>query len=244
MSRFFAPKENVKGDQIYIDGQDARHIVNVMRLSPNDKVVVFDGTGKEYVGFIKEIKPKRVLVEIVETRIPKKEKLTSVTLAQAIPKKNKMDYIVEKATELGVDSIVPVMSERTVVRLDELKGDKRSERWQKIAKEAAKQCGRSDVPEIKPIMKFYNAVDAINDYDIALVACLSDGTVSIKNAIRGFEGLRILAFIGPEGDFTPDEIRMAGENKNCKFVSLGTRVLKSDTAGLYVLSILNYELSQ
>jgi len=243
MSRFFAPRENIKGDTIYIDGQEARHIINVMRLAINDKVVVFDGTGKEYVGFIKEMKPRALSVGIVETRIPKAEQLPSITLAQSLPKKDKMDYIVEKSTELGVTSILPVISERTVTRLDEAKSDERLKRWQRIAKEASKQCGRQDIPEIKPIKKYYNAVDNIDKYDLTLMACLSEETTSIKQAIRDFNTGKIIIFIGPEGDFTPDEIRMAKDNSSCKFISLGRRVLKSDTAGLYLLSILNYELS-
>jgi len=242
MSRFYAPGENIKGNLIHIDGQEARHILNVMRLGSGDKVVVFDGTGKEYAGFIKEVKSKSLIVEIIKVKSPKKEILPAITLAQAIPKKQKMDYIVEKATELGVSEIIPVISERTIVKVDEIKLDKRSRRWQKIAEEAAKQCGRSDIPKIKKADKFYNVISSVNDYDLSLIAHLAEERIPLKESLIGFRNGKIIVFIGPEGDFTPEEILMAKETPS-KFISLGSRVLKSDTAGLYVLSILNYELS-
>jgi len=242
MSRFYAPRENIKGNLIHIDGQEARHILNVMRLGAGDKVVVFDGTGKEYAGFIKAVKSKSLIVEIIKVKSPKKETLPSITLAQAIPKKQKMDYIVEKATELGVAEIIPVISERTVVKVDETKSDKKRKRWQRIAQEAAKQCGRSDVPKIKETDKFYNVISNVNDYDLSLIAHLEDERVSLKEALSDFRNGKIIIFIGPEGDFTPEEILMAKETPS-KFISLGSRILKSDTAGLYALSVLNYEFS-
>jgi len=243
LSRFFAPKENVKGNLIYIDGREARHILNVMRLGEEDKVVVFDGTGKEYTGFIKTAKLKSLTVEIITTRSPKDESLPQITLAQAIPKKEKMDSIVEKATELGVSAIAPLISERTVVELEEGKAFGRVERWRKIARESSKQCGRTRVPEIKDIRKFSDAACDINDFDLGLMAHLSGNTRSLKDAISGFVGGKIIVFVGPEGDFTPEEIRLT-EDTGCKFISLGRRVLKSDTAGFYILSVLNHEFSR
>lgn len=242
MPRFFAPKENIKGNLIYIDGQEARHILNVMRLRENDKVIVFDGTGKEYTGFIKQTKPKSLTVEIISTRAPKVDTLPEITLAQAILKKEKMDYVIEKATELGVHGIIPLVSERTIVRFENDKAIDKLTRWKKIAIEAAKQCGRCDVPEIKDVQKFYNAIDNINNFDLALMGCLSEDTIAFKEAVSDFKTGKIIVFIGPEGDFTPDEILMA-KDTSCKFISLGKRILKSDTAGLFVLSVLNYEFS-
>lgn len=243
MPRFFAPKENVKGNLIYIDGQEARHILNVMRLRENDKVIVFDGTGKEYTGFIKQANPKSLIVEIISTRAPKVDTIPEITLAQAILKKEKMDYVIEKATELGVHGIIPLVSERTIVRLQNDKAIDKLTRWKKIAIEAAKQCGRTDVPEIKDVQKFYNAIDNINNFDLTLMGCLSEDTIAFKEAVSDFKTGKIIVFIGPEGDFTPDEILMA-KDTSCKFISLGKRILKSDTAGLFVLSVLNYEFSR
>jgi 16S rRNA (uracil1498-N3)-methyltransferase len=243
MSRFFAPKENIKGNIIYIDGQEARHILNSMRLKENDKVVVFDGTGKEYTGFIKNARPKSLTVEIIKARSPKIETIPEITLAQAIPKKEKMDYVIEKATELGVHAIIPIITERTIVRLEKNRAANKVVRWNKIAVAAAKQCGRRDVPEIKDVRKFYNVIDDIDKFDLALMAHLSEDTTPFKEAITEFTTGKIIIFIGPEGDFTPDEILMA-KNTSCKFISLGNRVLKSDTAGVFALSVLNYEFSR
>jgi len=243
MSRFYAPPENIKGSTIYIDGQEARHILNVMRLKENDKVVVFDGTGTEYIGFIKEVKLKSVLVEVVSTRTPTLEKIPEITLAQCVPKKDKMDYIVEKSTELGVKTIIPLLSERTISTPMEKKVTQRLERWKKIARAASKQSGRLDVPNILKVEKFYNIIDKVNEYDLALLAYLSEDTIDIKTALSDFETGKIIVFIGPEGDFTPEEIKIAQDNTSCKFITLGKRVLKSDTAGLFVLSVLNYELA-
>jgi len=175
--------------------------------------------------------------------MPKKEALPLVTLAQCVPKKEKMDYIVEKATELGVYSIIPLLSERTIVKPAEKSASNKITRWKKIAREAAKQCGRIDVPQITEIKKFYNVIDKIDSFDLALMACLSEETIGIKESINDFESGKIIIFIGPEGDFTSEEITMAKET-SCKLISLGRRILKSDTAGLYVLSIMNYELSR
>jgi len=244
MSRFFVPKENIKGNLIYVDGREARHILNVMRMKGGDKVLVFDGTGKEYTGFIKEAKQKSLVVEIISVETPVKEKFPQITLAQSIPKKERMDYIVEKSTELGVESIMPIISERSVVDPACDGQQKKIERWKRLTVEASKQCGRADVPEVKGIRKFYDIIYEISDYDLALMAYISRGTTHLRDAISGFTSGKVILFIGPEGDFTPDEVKMAEQSENVKFVTLGERVLKSDTAGLYILSVLNHEFSK
>lgn len=243
MSRFYVPREFVKGKTIDISGDEAHHILDVMRLKPLEKVVVFDGTGKEYVGFIREAKRKSLTVEVTETRDVSAGKKIAVTLIQAIPKKDKMDRIVEKATELGVDSVVPVVTSRTIVDWDEAKRSSAAERWRRIAKEAAKQCGRTDIPEVSGVRPFSEAVSSFGTYDLAILAALSYETVELKSALAGFSGKTIAIAIGPEGDFTPDEIRDA-LRAGARTVSLGPRVLKSDTAGLAVLAILDHEFSR
>ena len=243
MSRFYVPKECVKDDKIVIKGKEAHHILRVMRLKEGDKVVVFDGTGCEYMGFIKEADERRekALVEVVRTEKPPKESVPEIILAQAIPKRKKMDYIVEKATELGVSRIIPLVSERTIIRPHDGKNsNEKIKRWRRIARETSKQCGRSDIPVIDKITLYREMPSRLDEYDIALMACLENERVSIKKAIEGFSRGKILVFIGPEGDFTQDELQMADKD-NCRFISLGNRVLKSDTAGLFVLSALSYE---
>ena len=243
MSRFYVPKESIKGKIITITGDEAHHILDVMRLKVLDKVVSFDGTGKEYTGFIKDVRPKSLTVEIVETRKTPKRALAAITLIQAIPKKDKMDYIVEKSTELGVNSIIPIITERTIPSWDDRKRNIQAERWSKIAREASKQCGRTDVPEIGSIQDFKNIVKNPNPYDLSLIAALSEEAMELKDILSGFRGRNLAIAIGPEGDFTDSEIRDA-RNAGFKLISLGERVLKSDTAGLALLAILNYEFSK
>lgn len=242
MSRFFVDREAVRGNNILIGGKEAHHILDVMRLKELDRVVAFDGTGKEYVGFIRETKRKSLLVEIVETRSPVSKERSRITLIQAIPKKEKMDYIVEKSTELGVYSIVPVVTKRTIPKWDDRKNLLSVARWRKIAKGSSEQCGRLDLPIVSGIRSFSDSLKDSSDYDLTLMAALSDEAIRLKDALTDFTGGKVAVAIGPEGDFTPDEIRKA-EDVNFKLVNLGPRVLRSDTAGLAVLAILNYEFS-
>lgn len=250
MNRFYVSKENVRKDEIIVQGKEAHHILDVLRLQENDKVIIFDGTGNEYIGFIdsrgkdNKGRNKKLIVKIVRTESPPKEAIPEIVLAQAIPKKGKMDYIVEKATELGVSIVVPVVTERTITRPnDDMHSKKMVERWQKIAIEASKQCQRLTIPVINKITDFGEVTNHISQYDLAILASLAGKTVSVKESLTDFKSGKILVFIGPEGDFTPEETRMADKD-NCRFVSLGKRVLKSDTAALFMLSVLNYEFME
>lgn len=243
MSRFYTPKEFFKGNLIRIEGKEAHHILRVMRLKKSDKVVTFDGEGKDYSGFIKDIGPKSLVVEITKMVPHVHTNKARMTLLQSIPKKEKMDYIVEKAVELGVSSIIPVLTGRTVPDWDDAKKARRLERWRKIAIESSKQCGNPDVPEIPGVKDFAEAVSSIDGYGLKLIAALSDEAIRLKEALSGFKGGRIAVFIGPEGDFTASELETAME-AGFTLVDLGQNVLKSDTAGLFVLSILSYEFSK
>ena len=246
MSRFYVSPENVhlQRKEIQVGVEESHHIVDVMRMRESDKVVVFDGTGNEYTGFIETIKnrTKEVTIRIIRTDMPPVEKVPEVHLAQAIPKKNRMDYIVEKATELGASRIIPFVSDRTIVRPGKASAVRKNSRWKAIAKESTKQCGRSDIPEISEISSFEGVLDKCEEYDVVLFAWLSEETVPIRTSLENFKTGKILVMIGPEGDFTPKEVSRAVAD-NCKFVSLGKRVLRSDTAGLFVLSVLSYEFS-
>jgi 16S rRNA (uracil1498-N3)-methyltransferase len=242
MSRFFVPKEAVRGKNIFVKGDEAHHIINVMRLKADDKVVTFDGTGNEYVGFIKEIKRKDLVIEIIETKTPLNKESSKIILLQAIPKKDKMDYVVEKSTELGVRAIVPFVARRSIPDWDGPKKAANVDRWRKIAREAAKQCGRSDIPDVGEIKNFSDIFKGSDLYDLGMIAALIDNTVPVKCALKDFKGGNIALAIGPEGDFTPDEVRQAVD-VHFKPISLGPRVLKSDTAGLAALAMINYEFS-
>lgn len=243
MSRFFVPKDSVKRGVISVTGQEAHHIADVMRLKPKDKVVTFDGTGKEYIGVIKEAGKKSVVIEVIETREAAKARAPGVTLIQAIPKREKIEYLIEKATELGVGSIVPVFTGRTIPDWDPEKRASHVVRWRKIAREASKQCGRPDIPNIPDIARFSDVINDERCSGLKLIAALEDGAEPIRRALKDFKGDHICIAIGPEGDFTPDEVKDAF-GRGFKPVSLGIRVLKSDTAGLFALSAIDYEYSE
>lgn len=241
MSRFYIPKNKIQGSEATIEGDEAHHVAGVMRLGEGDSVVVFDGEGKEYTAVIKSlnIRRKRVTLSLVSSSSFSFESHNRITLAQAVPKKGKMDLVVEKATELGVFRIIPLLTQRTIVKPGPAPSLKMTNRWKKIAVSASKQCGRTVVPEVAGITRFADLAATASEYDMALMACLVEGTVPLKEVISGVLPEKILILIGPEGDFTPKEVEMA---RGCGFglVSLGPRVLKSDTAGLFVLSVLDY----
>ncbi|MFC1577242.1 16S rRNA (uracil(1498)-N(3))-methyltransferase [Candidatus Omnitrophota bacterium] len=242
MSRFYVPKDSVRGREIHILGSEAHHIFDVLRLKENDPVCAFDGTGKEYLGTIKTASKRSVIIGISATEEARQEDHAEFVLVQAVPKKDRMDNIVEKATELGVRSIIPALTERTVVRLEGDRLKKRHQRWVRIAEQASQQCGRVKVPAIEKPISFRGALGIVKEMDLKLIACLEKDTKNIKDALAGFQGKGIALFIGPEGDFTGEEVS-AAKAEGAVSVSLGPRVLKSDTAGIALLSILDYEIN-
>lgn len=244
MSRFYVRPERVKGSRIYVDKEESHHIIDVMRLREGDSITAFDGTGKEYAGTIHSIKDKEVIIDVSKINIADKRRSVSIALAQSIPKKDKMDLIVQKATELGIDEIFPVESSRTVVRPRDERKRHKIERWQKIAVEASKQCGRTELPKIRDIVRFDAVLDFISKYDLAIMPCLSERAVAFKEALKNLNRPeKILVIIGPEGGFSKEEIASAGA-KGSVLVSLGNLVLKSDTAAIAALSILNHEFAR
>lgn len=241
MSRFYISPENIKDGQIYVSGKEAHHILDVMRLKRNDEVIAFDGLGNEYRGRISDTKEKTLVISILE-RLKKNPLAVNIALAQAIPKRDKMDYIVEKCTELGVRSMIPMITERTVVRMDKTDREKRRARWIRIAEEASKQCGRSDIPEIKNILSFEDAVKSTRNYNLKLIPSLIGERKELKCVISNKKISDAVIFIGPEGDFNDSELKLALLNGFCA-VSLGPLTLKSDTAAIAAVSILNYALN-
>lgn len=245
MSRFYAPKENIQGSQAVIIGEEGHHLIHVMKLRKGDNVIIFDGEGSEYHGNIASAdgKSMTVIVDIFRICPAAADNGMRITLAQALPKKRKMDVIVEKATELGVSSIIPLTTSRTIVKPSSAEAEKMVKRWRNIALAASKQCGRALIPEISGITRISDIIREpakYQKYDLVLFACLSEGTVPLKQAVNGRLFSNTLIFIGPEGDFSPDEI-VSARKAGWMMVSLGKRVLKADTAGIFVLSAIAYE---
>ena len=242
MSRFFVTPDSVKNGKIYAGKEESHHIADIMRLKEGDEVTVFDGSGKEYTGRIESIRNKNVIIGVDKVAVTTPKSSAEISLAQTLIKKDKIDYIVEKATELGVSEIIPIETKRAVVRPGESRKEHKLERWHKIAIEAAKQCGRTDLPCIKEIRQFEDLLKDFCKYDGVIMPCLTEKTISLKDAVsRLKDSKKILLMIGPEGDFTPAEIARAEEN-GALLVSLGGLVLRSDTAAVATLAMLNYAL--
>lgn len=240
MRRFYVPHDCVLKDMIHIRGDEAHHARDVMRLDAGDEIIVFDGTGYEYVGVIEKMDKKDIIAKINKV-IKKEADIFKLALAQAIPKLNKMDLIVEKATELGVGRIIPVITNRTVVQMDSTKTIPKIDRWKRLTIEASKQCGRLTVPEINTVESFQDSLSHIKEYELAIIPCLYEGVEKLKDVLRGNIAKSAIIYIGPEGDFTEDEIKIA-RSKGAKPVLLSEEVLRSETAAISVLSIINYEL--
>ena len=239
MNRFFVEKISPKDKLIILsDYAQLHHLRDVLRIRLFEQVAVFDGSGNEYIAAVAEIGPEAVKLEIKERR-QAREPGVKITVACAIPKKVKMDDIVDKLTQLGVQRLIPLQTERVVVRLDKQKKLQRLSRWQKIALSASKQSQRSSLSEIDPITEFKDAVLAGSGFDLKLIPTLEGRRRSLKQVFSGFSGKieKVMLLIGPEGDFTPGEIALAKEAGFLP-VSLGHQVLRVDTAAIASVSFI------
>lgn len=225
--------------------EDRRHYLkSVLRMKEGDPLTLFDGCGHEYEGVIGRISPAELEVRILKkSRLPE-DKGSRIILCQSVPKAGKMDFIVQKATELGIDRIIPFLSLRSVSRPAVDKAVRRVDRWQKIAVEAARQCGRVDVPAVHEIVTFTEMLDLSGTAEHKIIFWEEETKIGLRQVFLGTEGPKtgslIFTVVGPEGGFTADEIKEAKE-KGFRSVSLGRRVLKVETAVLAILSIIQYE---
>lgn len=258
MPRFFAEPEKVSDKRIIIEGDDVNHISRVLRMRPGEELTVSDGTGMDYLCTIGSIEADAVVLNILNSWPSYTELPVEVTLFQGLPKADKMELIIQKTIELGVHEIVPVAMSRCIVKLDDKKAAKRTARWQGIAEAAAKQSGRSIIPEVTEPMTYGEAIRYAGEMDAILFPYENaKGITETRNVIgelkrkaeAGNEGtaesenkpLRIAVFIGPEGGFSEEEVAKA-EAAGAKIITLGKRILRTETAGLAVMAILMYEL--
>lgn len=247
MRRFFVEAENIKKDKVTIRGEETRHIAQVLRLGEKDRIKVFTRKGREYLIEIREASKKEVIGKILKGTKLKTEPRVSITLVQGLPKKDKMDFIVQKATELGVKKVIPVITQRTIVKLDREKAKARQVRWQRIALEAAKQSGRAIIPEVDGVTTFVQSLNNISEENLNLIPWEEEETTSLKKVLKRHTShishptSQITVFIGPEGGFTLEEVRAAKE-RGAIPVSLGPRLLRTETAGLATLAMILYEL--
>ncbi len=253
MYHFFVEPSQVSEREIEIRGRDVNHIRNVLRMRRGETLTVSDGFGHEYLCRLSEFPEDSVRLEILEHRAVSSELPSRIVLFQCLPKGDKMDLIVQKAVELGTSAVMPVASGRCVVKLDEKKAGNRQARWQAIAESAAKQSGRARVPEILPVTDFAAALTAARDLDVRLIPyecadeLLTEGQSPMEytRALLGSiqRGQSVGVFIGPEGGFDKSEVE-AAMDAGFSPVTLGKRILRTETAGLCILSVLMFQLEE
>lgn len=243
MYRFFVEESQINGNRVHITGTDVNHMQHVLRMKQGEEVCISTGGDKEYRCAILDFLEDEVLLEVRFVKENDLELASKIYLFQGLPKNDKMELIVQKAVELGVYEIIPVATKRAVVKLDDKKATKKVERWNSISEGGAKQSGRNIVPKVKGVMTYKEAMQYAKDLDVVLLPYeLAEGMEDTKQSIEAVKaGMSVGIFIGPEGGFETSEVEYALE-QGAKAITLGRRILRTETAGLTILSILMYHL--
>lgn len=245
MQRFFVEPHQIEEEkhQILVTGGDVNHMKNVLRMRPGEEVWISDGQGKEYHCSIEAYGEEGAMLHILYVQEAQYELPNRIYLFQGLPKGDKMELIIQKAVELGAYAVIPVETKRCVVKLDAKKAEKKVVRWQQISESAAKQSKRMLVPEVRPVMSFKEALKAAEELDICLIPYeFARGMKETREIIGTITpGRSIGIFIGPEGGFEENEVAAAVET-GAKPITLGKRILRTETAGLAILSVLMFNL--
>ena len=249
MPKFFVKEEQIQENQIIILGQDVNHIKKVLRAKIGDELQICNSqNGENFLCEIDNLEEEKIICQIKEKIQEQVESNIEVTIFQGLPKADKMEYIIQKSVELGVYDITPVEMKRCVVKLNEKDKSKKTERWQKISEVAAKQCGRDIIPQINNIINIKNICNLIQEYDMVLVAyeneeknTLKEQLENIKKQNNSKSKVKIGIIIGPEGGLEEKDVETLKEN-GAKVITLGRRILRTETVALNVLSIIMYEL--
>ena len=247
MHKFFTPKELINGDVAKIIGDDVKHIYKVLRISEGEKVTLNNCEGVEYLGRVKSVSKQEVLIDILEELESNNESDVNIYLFQGLPKSQKMDLIVQKGTELGITEFIPTITHRVDVKL---KGEfKKLDRLNRIALEAAKQSKRSIIPKVSEPIDFNEVLEKINSLDLLIVPYENANNFGIKTLINelrkenNIDNIKNIGiFVGPEGGIEEDEIERL-KDKGAYIVTLGKRILRTETAGFVATSLIQYELS-
>ena len=246
MYQFFVEPHQISDKTVRIEGADVNHIKNVLRMKVGEELSVSNGVdGKEYRCGIVSLDEECITCELRFVKEDGVELPSEVYLFQGLPKADKMELIIQKAVELGVHAVVPVSTKRCVVKLDDKKAKSKIARWQGIAEAAAKQSKRRIVPEVKDVMSFKEAINFVKDFEVKLIPYeLAEDMSKTKEIINSLQpGQKIAIFIGPEGGFEEGEVE-AAMSAGVEPITLGKRILRTETAGFTVLSWIMYRLEQ
>ena len=244
MHKFFITQDQIEKNTAKILGEDVKHIANVLRLKKSDDIIICNkDTNYSYESKINEIAKEYIMCDIIKIIDKTVESNVSVDIFQGLPKMDKMEYIIQKATELGVKNIYPVSMERCIVKIDKKSEMKKIERWNKIAEAAAKQSKRDFIPKVENIINIENICQNAKKYDIIIVAYENENENTLKTVLKNLDvqnKLKVGVVIGPEGGIAEDEIEELSK-AGAEIVSLGNRILRTETASLVVLSDIIYE---
>ena len=240
MPRFFLPREQIRDNRGVITGQELVHLRNVLRLKPGDRITAFDDSGLEHEALIRALSADQGEIEILSSYQANRESPLEIILAVGLTKGEKIDFVVEKATELGVQVIIPFASANAVPKLDAAKAKRRSERWAKIALSAAKQCGRMRVPQVHPLCEFERLVRQGWPQPLKLLFWEGEQSRTLQDVYKSKSAEKsALVVVGPEGGFSLDEVRVAQE-QGFDSVSLGRRILRAETAAVAAMTLVQY----
>ena len=240
MSRFFVEQQQIEEQQINIVGEMVHYMTSVLRLTSGEEIAVCTGDGYEHIAKLTEFQKDKIIGEIIRSSEVKEETQTQVTLYQGLPKSDKLELIIQKCTELGISRIVPVSTERAIVKLDGSKAAKKTQRWQKIAQEASQQSKRVTTPTIAEPMSWKEALSDMAKQQLNLVMWEDEQTLGMKTYLSQHElPAQIGIIIGPEGGLSQQEVEQLRHN-GVVSVSLGKRILRTETAGMAALTMLLY----
>ncbi|SFL25762.1 16S rRNA (uracil(1498)-N(3))-methyltransferase [Halanaerobium salsuginis] len=244
MPRFFIEQSPKPGEKIIISGNDYNHLKNSLRLNLGDRVILSDGTGFDFEAELSDYLDSAVELEIIKKEKSAVEAKLQVWLAQGLPKKSKLDLVVEKATEIGFSGLIPLEAERSIVKYDNRKKAKKRQRWQRVAEAAAKQAGRAIIPEIKEVMSPVQLKNLKNEFDYILLLWEDENQFSLKKFFQNYsvtQTAKILLLVGPEGGFSAAEVEQYKKELGALVITLGPRILRTETAGITALTAVLYE---
>ncbi len=243
MNHFLVDSEAIKDEYVFIEGNELNHLKNSLRLKAGDEITVADGGGNKYLVELVAVSDSLARGEIKKQLTANLEPEVKVTICQGLPKSKKMDLIAQKSTELGIDKLIPVSMDHSVVKLKPSKAKRRVKRWQKIVREAAKQSRRARVPEVGKLIDYQQALKLVEEYDLALIPAVEEEDKTLKSVLINQDKSEIesvICFIGPEGGFSTQELKSAVD-KGVMPVSFGPRTLRTETASIFAVGTLIYE---